>query len=269
MPRIRRYRLVWAKNLTPPASNCDFSSAIFEVTLFFFESYYIRKSYVDWYFFTNSAFGVITWPSWGYFLGNSFLFRKSTEYWIPPLNETFVPTALTALPYDPTGAIFLVTKFLFWKVSHIDSYVIWYFFTHIASSVIQQPWWRYFWGNEILVLNQYLILIPMWFDTFLPTSLAASWTMLAASFFEVSHIDSYVIRTTLPFTWETCELTTPCWCPPSPLPTWTTMPRRLMRAIILTRFGCGRYWPCIKPSCLARCWCGTRSSRRRTRARWE
>ena len=168
------YRLVWAKNLTPPASYCDFSSAIFEVTLFFFESYYIRKSYVDWYFFTNSAFGVITWPSWGYFLGNSFLFRKSTEYWIPPLNETFVPTALTALPYDPTGAIFLVTKFLFWKVSHIDSYVIWYFFTHIASSVIQQPWWRYFWGNEIHVLNQYLILIPMWFDTFLPTSLAAS-----------------------------------------------------------------------------------------------
>ncbi len=168
------YRLVWAPELTPPAPYCDFSGAIFEVTLFFFESYYIPNSHAIWYFFTDSACGVITWPSWGYFLGNSHLFRKSTEYWIPPLNDTFLPIALTALSYDPTGAIFLVTKFLFWKVSHIDSYVIWYFSTHIASSVIQQPWWRYFWGNEIHVLNQYLILIPMWFDTFLPTSLAAS-----------------------------------------------------------------------------------------------
>jgi hypothetical protein len=39
------YRLVWAKNLTPPASYCDFSGAIFEVTLFFFESYYIPNSH--------------------------------------------------------------------------------------------------------------------------------------------------------------------------------------------------------------------------------
>jgi len=39
-------RLSWATDLTPPASYCQAAGAIFEVTIFFFESYYILKSYV-------------------------------------------------------------------------------------------------------------------------------------------------------------------------------------------------------------------------------
>jgi hypothetical protein len=40
------YRLSWATDLTTPASYCQAAGAIFEVTIFFFESYYILKSYV-------------------------------------------------------------------------------------------------------------------------------------------------------------------------------------------------------------------------------